>query len=737
MTTATETGAEAGPKAGAEAGPRAGAQAGPQAGAKTAAGAETGVEASAPPLHSRTGGGSAALGVPEARGVGLGMRLFLSAALLIAAIVGAVVGIASWQADRLAAEEIRRTLQPVPDIFAGYVAAQGESRRAQVRSLAEEVGTKALLGGGADPATFYDSAVELAGGLGAASVFLFNDRGTLLARSDRSAGQEAGRDFSAVSWVAGPLDSGDATSSFILEVKRARRLLLLASAPVSQGDGAEQRLVGVVAAAFPVDDAAARQMGQLLSGEVAVLGNVAARGASPQPATVAASAALRDAALPAELAAVPGLVNATLASGKEFGPFEFVHLGTAYVGTILPVTSGGGEPIAALLVGRSKEAQLAVFHRLRAVVLELGAGILLLALPISFAAARRISRPIEQLALGADAVRQGQLDIELPRARADEVGKLARAFGAMVAELREKHELERLLAELRAGSATATGQLPVAASPDGPQVGDLFASRYQILKLLGTGGMGRVFQARDLELEEVVALKVLSPELFADPERHLRLLRNEIKAARAITHPNVVRMHDLGEVDGVRFVSMEYVAGTTLRPLLGKSGRMDLAPGLQIAKQLCRGLQAVHAAGIVHGDLKPDNVIVMPSGLVKLMDFGVARRSRAGSSMTVIGTPRYASPEHARGAELDERSDIYSLGVVMFEMFAGQAPLAAADTRELIRLHLYGAPPSPRDFRPDLPELLAEIIGRCLAKSRLDRPATAAEVDRALMRVRE
>jgi serine/threonine-protein kinase len=268
-------------------------------------------------------------------------------------------------------------------------------------------------------------------------------------------------------------------------------------------------------------------------------------------------------------------------------------------------------------------------------------------------------------------------------------------------------------------------------------VGDLFASRYQILKLLGTGGMGRVFQARDLELEEVVALKVLSPELFADPERHLRLLRNEIKAARAITHPNVVRMHDLGEVDGVRFVSMEYVAGTTLRPLLGKSGRMDLAPGLQIAKQLCRGLQAVHAAGIVHGDLKPDNVIVMPSGLVKLMDFGVARRSRAGSSMTVIGTPRYASPEHARGAELDERSDIYSLGVVMFEMFAGQAPFAAADTRELIRLHLYGAPPSPRDFRPDLPELLAEIIGRCLAKSRLDRPATAAEVDRALMRVRE
>jgi len=697
-------------------------------------------ETSAPPtsrtLASRTGGAPIA-GDAAAHGVGLGMRLFLSAALLIAATLGAVVGIASWQAGRLAALEIRRTLRPVPDIFAGYVAEQGQSRRAQVRSLAEEVGTKALLGGGADPATFHDSAVEFASELGAGSVFLFNDRGELLARTDRAAGEEAGRNFAAVSWVGGPLDTGEAASAFMLEVKRARRLLLVASAPVSQGAGADQRLVGVVAAAFPVDDLAARRLGQLLSAEVAVLGNVAARGAAPQPATVAASAALQAAVLPADLAAIPELVDTTLARGKEFGPFEFTHLGTAYVGTALPVVSGGGEPIAALLVGRSKEAQLAVFRRLRSVVLELGGGILLLALPISFAVARRISRPIEQLARGADAVRQGSLDIELPRARGDEVGKLARAFGAMVGELKEKHELERLLAELRANPATATGQLPVAASPDGPQVGDLFANRYQILKVLGTGGMGRVFQARDLELEEVVALKVLSPELFADAERHLQLLRNEIKAARAITHPNVVRMHDLGEIDGVRFVSMEYVAGTTLRPLLGKSGRLDLAPGLQIAKQLCRGLQAVHAAGIVHGDLKPDNVIVMPSGVVKLMDFGVARRMRAGSSMVAIGTPRYASPEHARGAELDERSDIYSLGVVMFEMFAGQAPFIAAETKELLRLHLYAPPPSPREFRSEMPEPLAEIICRCLAKSRLDRPATAAEVDRALMRVRE
>src|SRR5260370_10348196 len=182
--------------------------------------------------------------------VGLGMRLFFTVALLIAATVGLAIGAATWQADRLAAEEIRKTLQPVPDIFAGYVAGQGQARRAVVRALAGEVGTQARLGGGADPATFTDSAAEFAGALGASVVFLFDEHGALLARSDRRPGEEAGRDFSAVSWVRGPLESSDTASSFILEVKRARRLLLVPAAPVPQGAGAEERVVGLVAAGF-------------------------------------------------------------------------------------------------------------------------------------------------------------------------------------------------------------------------------------------------------------------------------------------------------------------------------------------------------------------------------------------------------------------------------------------------------------------------------------------------------
>jgi len=698
----------------------------------------TETSASHPPLSRAVTADSAlAAGAPEKRRVGLGMRLFFTVALLIAATFSLAAGAATWQANRLASEEIRQTLQPVPDIFAGYVANQGQARRAVVRSLADAVGTKALLGGGADPATFYDSAAELAGALGASIVFLFDERGELLARSDRRPGEEAGRDFSAVSWVRDPLKSGETASSFILEVKRSRRLLLVAAAPVSQGAGREERLVGLLAAAFELDDAAVRQLGQLMSGEVAVLGNVAPRSAPWKPAALATSPGLDDAALAGSLASVPHLVATVFGAGRRFGPFEFSSRGTAFLGTAVPMTAGSGEPIAALVVGRSKDAQLAFFRRLRTVVLELGGAVLLLALPASFGLARRISRPIEQLARGADAVRQGRLDIDLPRARRDEVGTLARAFGAMVSELREKRELEQLLADLRARPAAPTGPLPIASSPDEPQVGRLFAHRYEILKVLGEGGMGRVFQARDRDLEEVVALKVLSSKLFSERERYGQLLRQEIKVARSITHPNVVRVHDLGEMDGVRFVSMEYVAGTSLRQLLAQSGRLDLAPGLQIAKQICRGLQAVHAVGIVHGDLKPDNIIVMPNGVVKLMDFGVARPRQAMGSMEAVGTPPYMSPEHARGAALDERSDLYSLGVVIFEMFTGRVPFEAGDSREMLRLHLFAEAPNPRDVRPDLPELLVDIIRRCLGKSRPERPATAADLERALMRVRD
>jgi serine/threonine protein kinase len=232
-------------------------------------------------------------------------------------------------------------------------------------------------------------------------------------------------------------------------------------------------------------------------------------------------------------------------------------------------------------------------------------------------------------------------------------------------------------------------------------------------------------------------LKVLTPEI-GEGSTAGDVLRQETRLARMITHPNVVRAYDLGESDGVRFLTMEYVPGTTLSELLERRGRLDLAPGLQIAKQICRGLAAVHKAGVIHGDLKPRNVMVMASGVVKLMDFGVARGARGGERQDglVGGSLQYMSPEQARGGALDPQTDLYSAGVTLFEMFTGRRPFESEDGATLLRMHLHEAPPDPRTLRPELPDALCQAILACLAKSRVQRPSTAADLERALLRVR-
>jgi serine/threonine-protein kinase len=243
-----------------------------------------------------------------------------------------------------------------------------------------------------------------------------------------------------------------------------------------------------------------------------------------------------------------------------------------------------------------------------------------------------------------------------------------------------------------------------------------------------------VFRARDRELDDEIALKVLKPE---EESGAVERLRHEIKIARAVTHLNVVRAFDFGEAEGARYLTMEYVPGTTLRELIDARSGLELTPALQIGKQLCRGLSAVHKAGIVHGDLKPQNVMVMGNGVAKLMDFGVARpRARQEGGVLVAGTPLYMSPEQVKGADLDDRSDIYSAGIVMFEMFTGSCPFRAKDVAELLQMHLNDPPPDPRTLRPGLPEPLAQLILACLSKHRLQRPGSAAELDRLLMRVR-
>lgn len=265
-----------------------------------------------------------------------------------------------------------------------------------------------------------------------------------------------------------------------------------------------------------------------------------------------------------------------------------------------------------------------------------------------------------------------------------------------------------------------------------------FGGRYEILAILGSGGMGVVYKARDLELNDVVALKMLRPGMMVDAEQ-LEQLKSEIKLARRITHPNVLRTFDFGEFQGAPYISMEYVRGLTLRYLLQQAGRLPYSAALRIARQLCMGLDAAHQVGVIHRDIKPENLIIEQSGNAKLMDFGIARpASRRGDTEQglFLGTPAYASPEQFSGLPLDARADLYSSGVLLCEMFCGQLPFTGATTMELYMAHLQQPPTKPSALWPDIPRALEAVILKCLEKKPADRYASAAELLAALADLR-
>jgi serine/threonine-protein kinase len=263
--------------------------------------------------------------------------------------------------------------------------------------------------------------------------------------------------------------------------------------------------------------------------------------------------------------------------------------------------------------------------------------------------------------------------------------------------------------------------------------GSVIGERYEILAELGSGGMGVVYKARDRELDDVVALKLLRPSQWRDRETFERVKR-ELKLARMITHPNVLRVYDLGEVQGTPFLSMEYVRGITLRDLLRGSDRVPYAAALRIARQICQGLAAVHHAGVVHCDLKPENVILAPNGNARLMDFGIAQperalRSESGRQSSLQGTPRYLAPEQLETGGSDVRSDIHACGLVLYELFTGHFPYPdAANVYTAIRV-LREMEPTPASAHwPEIPPALEQILMRCLRKDPRERFQTADEL---------
>ncbi len=263
----------------------------------------------------------------------------------------------------------------------------------------------------------------------------------------------------------------------------------------------------------------------------------------------------------------------------------------------------------------------------------------------------------------------------------------------------------------------------------GMAAGTQFGPRYRIESLLGEGGMGKVYRAYDTELNRLVALKLVRPELANHPVSMERLKQELILASR-ISHKNILRIHDLGDVNGVKFISMAYADGLDLQALIKRKGRLDVEQATNIAKQLCRALEAAHHEGVIHRDLKPQNVLMDQQGVAYILDFGLASSAELGASLAgeLMGTPRYMSPEQAESMPLDHRSDLYALGLIMYEMVTGDLPFESENVMQAMYQRVTQAPKSPKLLNPELPDYFCKIILKCLEKEPDKRYQHAGEI---------
>jgi HAMP domain-containing protein len=858
-------------------------------------------------------------------GLSLETRIFLVTSLLIALLVGGAVAVTSVLLRGIARSAVVDSLKSSATAQAAFQNQRYQQLRLMARLFATEPNIAAYLSEASstgDTRSVLDLLNERRNDFKYDFAILLDPNGKVVARTDQP--QATGQNLSRRALVMAALGSDTKEAEGVWQ--EGGDLYYAVAVPVVK----DFTPFGYLVAGFQITNQAEglREVREISGADVAFISN-----GPSGPQIVATTLPPGTAAsLAASLGPASRGMGAALRSGKAVPQAEVSLGGEPWLALISPLRDAEGKPVGATMALASLKQKLAVYQQIQNVLLGAGLAAVLIAPFLSFAFARRALKPVRQLLTAAEAARQGQYDQKIDSGRRDEVGRLAQAFQELLADLREKRDMEDYVTELsknlpepqparallgeaqtrevlllgvelrqyaraatdpketlahlagdlervtsaiarRRGQvesvsghrvmarfegdgrgyralAVAAELLEVPAGEDGDGAGEtaapavalsagravsgpvtwgeraeralvglpvqqlesllreatpgevllsrevheevreafeqagfrlaprrgvispqplyvvsgrmlsrltlerapgaetlagparatlsgiepgaLLGQRFEILSVLGTGGMGIVYKARDRDLDDLVALKMLRRDLWGNASQ-LDRLKSEIKLARKITHPNVLRTHDFGEIDGVPYISMEYVRGVTLRYMLDQTSRLPYSAGLRLAKQLCAGLGAAHAVGVLHRDIKPENLILEPTGNAKLMDFGIARPiDRLAPAQTqagfIVGTPQYLAPEVLQGAEADARSDLYSTGIVLYEIFTGVLPFDGPTAMEVMVQHLREEPAAPSSRWPDIPPALEAAILKCLKKNPEQRYRSVAEL---------
>lgn len=663
----------------------------------------------------------------SSRSLSLSVKIFLGTSAVVVLALGATLAITARSANRAADASVERVAVSAREALN----AQLNGRSEALLKAAEVFAANAKFRDIVRQRVFgdaLDQSIVAAEQTGADWAQITDEQGIRLAKSDDPTAKE--ESLAASPAIGGALE-GNVVSAFGITADTV--LIQVAVVPVADG-AAESggRVYGALMVARGLDDDFAAAVKQAAFDQLEVVFFALDSLGVPR---VNGSTVDRERLAPSVLQAL-----LQVAEAEESAASADVSLGEArYVALGGVLRSAGGAPLGGYALLRDRNTEFALFRAFERTTLLTGAGALLFAALFSLVVARWVTRPVAKLAEATRRASDGDYAAEITADSRDEIGALATAFRRLLADLREKQELVEFLGQAPAEARTElmgmpTGTVGRRVTGAGLVPGSVFAGRYDVQEVLGQGGMGTVFKAVDRELGEVIAIKTLKQDFLSQDPTALERFKSEIRLARRISHRNVVRTHDLGERDGMYFITMEYVEGKSLKELIRARGRLPVSVTLSVGKQLARALEVAHEQGVIHRDIKPQNMVVEPSGVLKVMDFGIARLAQRpqDSGMTqqgaMVGTPDYMAPEQMMGEGVDARADLYAVGCVLFECLTGRAPFVAETSYQLVVQVLEELPPRVRSLNPEVPEGLDALVAELLAKSPDQRPANALEL---------